>query len=90
MPFLPSISMLSVAALLSVAAAAAQQAAPKPEAAPALTMAPHPDVSRYWLSGQANIVFQGNLPFHSPYAGANSFQAGAQYRPRWWARSIPA
>jgi hypothetical protein len=80
MPFLPSISMLSVAALLSVAAAAAQQAAPKPEAAPALTMAPHPDVSRYWLSGQANIVFQGNLPFHSPYAGANSFQAGAQYK----------
>ncbi len=41
--------------------------------APIVTMAPHPEDSRYWLSGQANIIFQGDLPFHSPYQGTNSF-----------------
>src|ERR1035441_1148404 len=40
---------------------------------PVLTMAPHPEGSRYWLSGQANIIIQGDLPFHSLYQGANSF-----------------
>ncbi len=43
-------------------------------------MAPHPENSRYWLSGQANIIFQGDLPFHSPYQGANSFRNAAEYK----------
>src|ERR1035438_6646940 len=30
---------------------------------PPVTIFPHPDGSRYWLSGQANIIFQGRLPF---------------------------
>jgi high affinity Mn2+ porin len=47
---------------------------------PVLTMAPHPENSRYWLSGQANIIFQGRLPFHSPYQGANSFRSSAEYK----------
>jgi len=45
-----------------------------------MTMAPHGENARYWLSGQANVVLQGRLPFHSPYEGANSFQAGAEYK----------
>jgi hypothetical protein len=52
---------------------------PSPEI-PSLTMAPHPDESRYWLSGQANIIFQGRLPFHSTYQGTNSFRNSAEYK----------
>ena len=43
-------------------------------------MFPHPEGSRYWLSGQANIIFQGRLPFHSPYQGPNSFRNSAEYK----------
>ena len=46
-----------------------------PEAeAPILSMAPHHGADRWWLSGQANVIFQGDLPFHSPYEGTNSFR----------------
>jgi hypothetical protein len=47
---------------------------------PFVTMAPHHEGSRYWLSGQANIIFQGRLPFHSPYQGPNSFRNSAEYK----------
>lgn len=57
--------------------AAAHQSAPS--TAPILTMAPHGS-SRYWISGQANIIFQGDLPFHSPYEGLNSFRNAAEYK----------
>jgi hypothetical protein len=45
-----------------------------------VTMAPHPDGARYWLSGQANFIFQGRLPFHSAYQGPNSFRNSAEYK----------
>jgi hypothetical protein len=47
---------------------------------PVLTMFPHPEGGRYWISGQANIIFQGRLPFHSPYEGPNSFRNSAEYK----------
>ena len=47
---------------------------------PIVSMAPHPENSRYWLSGQANVIFQGRLPFHSLYQGANSFRNSAEYK----------
>jgi high affinity Mn2+ porin len=37
-----------------------------------LTMFPHPDATRYWVSGQANSIFQMHGHFHSPYEGPNS------------------
>jgi high affinity Mn2+ porin len=86
MPFRFPISRFFAAAALTGMAAlgCAQQAAPvnDPPAteAPALTMLPHPEASRYWLTGQANIVFQGRLPFHAAYEGPNSFQSGAEYK----------
>jgi len=52
----------------------------EPQDAPIVSMAPHSDSARYWLSGQANIIFQGNLPFHSDYEGVNSFRNAAQYK----------
>jgi high affinity Mn2+ porin len=35
----------------------------------------HLIADRIWVSGQANFIFQAHTPFHSPYAGANSFQS---------------
>jgi hypothetical protein len=52
----------------------------EPSDAPIVAMAPHPEDSRYWLSGQANIIFQGDLPFHSPYEGKNSFMSRGEYK----------
>ena len=45
-----------------------------------MTMFPHPEDARYWISGQANIIFQGRLPFHSLYEGTNSFRNSAEYK----------
>ena len=55
---------------------------PVPEQAdPAMvTMLPHAENGRYWISGQANIIFQGRLPFHSLYQGPNSFRNSAEYK----------
>jgi high affinity Mn2+ porin len=35
----------------------------------------HLIADRIWISGQANFIFQAHEPFHSPYAGTNSFQS---------------
>ncbi|HEY1901212.1 MAG TPA: carbohydrate porin [Terracidiphilus sp.] len=43
-------------------------------------MFPRSDKSSWWLTGQANIIFQGRLPFHSLYQGANSFRNSAEYK----------
>jgi high affinity Mn2+ porin len=45
-----------------------------------LTVFPHSDISRYWISGQANSIFQLHGNFHSPYQGTNSFTAPFQYK----------
>jgi hypothetical protein len=49
-----------------------------PEGAP--TFFPHPYHSRFLISGQANIIFQGHGPFHSPYEGPNSFISRGEYK----------
>lgn len=43
-----------------------------------LTLFPHSESSRYWISGQANIVFQWHPTFRAPYSGPNSLSPGAQ------------
>ena len=49
-------------------------AAPDPPDAPALTesMLPHFKDTRFWLSGQANFIFQTHPEFHAPYSGTHS------------------
>ena len=47
---------------------------------PVVTIAPHAEDSRWWISGQANIIYQGRLPFHSAYEGPNSFRNSAEYK----------
>lgn len=44
------------------------------------TFFPHPDHTRYWISGQENTIYQMHGNFHSPYQGANSFTAPLQYK----------
>ena len=63
--------------------AAARPDAPEPNATEgeALTMFPHPDGSRYFIAGQANIIFQAHGPFHSPYHGPNSLLSRGEYKP---------
>ncbi len=53
---------------------------PRPDAAPSITaqaddtpaMFPHFSNHRYWLSGQANFIFQTHPDFHAAYSGKNS------------------
>jgi len=66
----------------STGSAGSQDAQPASEEqgdAATVTMFPHPEKS-WWLSGQANIIFQGRLPFHSAYQGAHSFRNSAEYK----------
>jgi high affinity Mn2+ porin len=41
------------------------------------TMFPHFKDTRFWLSGQANFIFQTHPPFPAPYSGPHSL--GPQY-----------
>jgi len=43
-----------------------------------LTLFPHSETSRYWISGQANVVLQWHPRFHAPYTGPNSLTPWAQ------------
>jgi hypothetical protein len=47
---------------------------------PSFTFFPHPDNTRYWISGQANSIFQMHGNFHSPYQGTNSFTPEFEYK----------
>jgi high affinity Mn2+ porin len=44
------------------------------------TMFPHSETSRFYIAGQANIIFQADGPFHSPYEGTNSFLGRGEYK----------
>ncbi|MGC2639375.1 MAG: carbohydrate porin [Acidobacteriaceae bacterium] len=57
----------------------AEKPAP-PSDDPALTMFPHSDAARYWISGQANVIFQGKPGFHAPYQGPNSLDNASEYK----------
>jgi hypothetical protein len=42
------------------------------------TLLPHSNTSRYWISGQANIVLQWHPSFPAKYSGPNSLSTAAQ------------
>jgi high affinity Mn2+ porin len=62
------------------APAASPQASPAPSTPPdasdgdPLTLFPHSETSRYWISGQANIVLQWHGAFPASYTGPNSLR----------------
>jgi high affinity Mn2+ porin len=39
---------------------------------PSPTIFHHPEDTRWWISGQANVIFQAHPSFHAPYSGPNS------------------
>ena len=41
---------------------------------PAAAIFPHVKDTRFWISGQANFIFQTNPPFHASYSGKNSLR----------------
>jgi hypothetical protein len=61
------------------ASTAGEQPAKAPDPA-TLTLFPHSDTARYFISGQANIIFQAHGPFHSPYLGPNSLLPRGEYK----------
>jgi hypothetical protein len=67
--------LLASAAKLAIAQEPVGQQAPGASADPILTMAPHSESAPYWVSGQANSIFQMHGHFHSPYEGANSLRS---------------
>jgi high affinity Mn2+ porin len=54
--------------------------APAPVDETVQTMFPHSETSRFYIAGQANIIFQADGPFHSPYEGTNSFIGRGEYK----------
>jgi high affinity Mn2+ porin len=76
MRFLPLILLLSGSLLV------AQDSSKPPETADTLpvTMFPHSDSSRFYATGQANIIFQAHPPFHSPYESVNSMVGRGEYK----------
>ena len=45
---------------------------------PVLTMFPHSQTSRWWVSGQSNIIMQWHPSFDARYSGPNSFKTHAE------------
>lgn len=69
--------ILCVLAILFLvgATAAAQTDTPEDqstETTPPVTVFPHSDTSRFWVSGQANFIFQAHPEFPAKYSGPNS------------------
>src|SRR4249920_3771793 len=64
-----SLSMLLVVFGATIAAAQTSETPPAET-----TMFPHPADSRWWLSGQVNLISQAHGPFTSPYQGDNSLR----------------
>ncbi len=53
-------------------AASADDSASPPTSADPEAMLPHFKDTRFWLSGQVNLIFQTHPPFHALYSGKNS------------------
>ncbi len=60
--------------------ASAQHGEEADQAGDQLTEFAHPGDTPWYIAGQANIIFQANLPFHAPYQGLNSFRNAGEYK----------
>jgi high affinity Mn2+ porin len=52
--------------------------APASDAPSDLTLFPHSSTSRYWISGQANLILQWHADFPAKYSGPNSLHAAGE------------
>ncbi len=79
-PFSYGIFALVVCALALLPLCAAQgfSAEPPEVSGGAITVFPHSQTARWWVSGQSNTIFQAHPSFHADYSGTNSF--GPEYQ----------
>src|SRR5581483_10702503 len=70
-------TLATCALLVTCAAGAAAQDVPAPTSDGTVTMLPHEE-SRWWLSGQLNVIEQAHASFTAPYSGPNSFRADGE------------
>jgi len=84
--FVPHLLLLAPAALAqhspvpTAAPSTSQIASPAPAESNAPTIFHHPENVRYFIAGQANIIFQAHAPFHSPYSSTNSLLSRGEYK----------
>jgi hypothetical protein len=68
-------TLMVLALLCSTAFAQSSESdEPNSESNPPVTLFPHSDTSRFWVSGQMNFIFQAHPGFPAKYSGTNSFQ----------------
>ena len=73
MPVRDCLWSFSFSVLLALGGAAVAPAQSVSDTPPAeTTMFPHPDSSRWWLSGQANLISQAHGRFTSPTKGTTA------------------
>lgn len=75
-----ALSLLSVTLLTTCALgqSAPDQPSDDDSSDPTLTLFPHSNTSRYWVSGQDNIIFQWHPSFFAKYSGPNSLRDTAE------------
>ncbi|MBZ5701686.1 MAG: carbohydrate porin [Acidobacteriia bacterium] len=66
------------AAVSSAQTEDAASAGNAPADEPSATIFPHSETSRWWISGQANLISQWHPAFPAPYSGLNSLSPQAQ------------
>ena len=59
----------------------------EPQDPPITSMFRHSDDASWWLSGQANIIYQGRLPFIRFTRDQTASATRRNIRRRWWERS---
>lgn len=64
--------------MAATATAQSQGGGEAPSGDDAASVLPHPDDTRWWLSGQLNLIGQAHGTFTSPYQGDNSLPAGRE------------
>ncbi len=66
--------LTTIAAVTAAGQVATPSDTPPDAPLPAATIFDHSQTSKWWVSGQANFVFQANGGFYAQYSGPNSFK----------------
>src|SRR5450755_287247 len=64
--------------VLAQSSTSSETAAPEADD-PVLTMFPHSQTARWWVSGQSNVISQWHPSFDAKYSGPNSFKTHSEY-----------
>lgn len=76
---LPVTLLAIVPFLVGQSSLSANDAGPAQADCPATSMFPHSQSTRYWISGQDNIIFQAHPSFFAKYSGPNSLRAQSEH-----------